>query len=213
MLPSESRFSPTTLLASVSLRLVALFVGALILFGAGAFAQDGAAGTVAPTEEEAKAEAAAKAAKARQEASEKFEAGFARLQFIKGSWIRAAASPGKAGAPEGAAPKTLAITPYMGGKYLETHGNLGGVDFQIIFSYYQPENHYIMSIVDDKSGVLDVYHGDFDADGSLVFTNSQFFRVSLVPLANGNFRWIGAHSRDQGASWKVTNTFDLQRAP
>lgn len=158
--------------------------------------------------ENAIAEKAAKAARAREEAAEKFRAGFARLRFIEGTWKQAKGTAISAGTEP-----LFKIAPYLGGKYLETHGNFGAADFQMIFSYYQPGDHYLMSIVDDQSGVLDVYKGEFDTNGVLVFTNPQFFRISLVPTPGRNFTWVGASSRDQGATFKVTATYVLEKAP
>lgn len=152
------------------------------------------------------AEKAAKAARAREEAAEKFRAGFARLRFIEGTWKQANGTATSAGTEP-----LFRITPYLGGKYLETHGNFGAADFQMIFSYYQPGDHYLMSIVDDQSGVLDVYKGEFDASGALVFTNPNFFRISLIPTSGGNFTWVGASSRDQGATFKVNATYVLEK--
>jgi hypothetical protein len=153
------------------------------------------------------AEKAAKAARAREEAAEKFRAGFTRLRFIEGTWKQANRTAASASAEP-----LFKITPYLGGKYLETHGNFGSGDFQMIFSYYQPGDHYLMSIVDDQSGVLDVYKGEFDASGALVFTNPNFFRISLIPTPGGNFTWVGASSRDQGATFKVNATYVLEKA-
>lgn len=154
------------------------------------------------------AEKTAKAARAREEAAEKFRAGFARLRFIEGTWKQAKGTATSAGVEP-----LFKITPYLGGKYLETHGNFGAANFQMIFSYYQPGDHYLLSIVDDQSGVLDVYKGEFDTSGVLVFTNPQFFRISLVPTPGGNFTWVGAYSRDQGATFKVNATYVLEKAP
>ena len=158
--------------------------------------------------ESAKAE---KAAKAKREAEEKFRAGFERLQFIEGSWHAAAKGAGGP-KPDGGLP-TAVIAPYMGGKYLEMHGTKDNVAFQIVFSYYAPENKYLMSIVDDQSGVLDVYDGNFDGDGTLVFTNRQFYRVSLIPKAKDGFDWVGEYSADRGKNWKPGQTYAFQRKP
>lgn len=158
------------------------------------------------TAEKAMAEKTAKATRAREEAAEKFRAGFAKLRFIEGTWKQASGTATSAGAQP-----LFKIAPYLGGKYLETHGDLGGASFQMIFSYYQPGDHYLMSIVDDQSGVLDVYKGEFDASGALVFTNPNFFRILLIPTPGGNFTWVGASSRDQGATFKVNATYVLEK--
>ena len=108
----------------------------------------------AMAQSEKTAEKAAKAARAREEAAEKFRAGFARCRLIEGTWKQAKGTATSTGIEP-----LFKITPYLGGKYLETHGNFGAADFLMIFSYYQPGDHYLMSIVDDQSGVLDVYKG------------------------------------------------------
>ncbi len=138
-------------------------------------------------------------------------AGLARLQFLVGRW--ALARPAAAADSAGMAPTApLEVVPFLNGKYLRLTGRIGGPAFELLISYSLNDRRYALAILDEQSGVFDVYEGDIDLDGRLVLTNPQYFRISLQPVPTGGFVWIGSYSPDSGETWRVTNRYQVAPA-
>lgn len=138
-------------------------------------------------------------------------AGLERLQFLVGRWalVRPAAATDSAGMAPTA---PLAVEPFLNGKYLRLTGRMGGPAFELLISYSTSDRRYALAILDERSGVFDVYEGDFDSAGRLVLTNPQYFRITLQPVSTGGFAWIGSHSPDRGETWRVTDRYQVAPA-
>lgn len=143
--------------------------------------------------------------------ADKFGPGFARLQFVAGSWSSVTWKMDKSGQAKEGEHFTISLVPILGGKYLEGNSRGGGVDFRVVLSYDQQREAYAMAILDSGSGVLDVYRGSFNPAGELTLDNGHGFRVRLTPQGGG-WQWTGEYTRDQGATWRIYSYYKMTPA-
>jgi hypothetical protein len=126
-----------------------------------------------------------------------------RMRFIEGSYRVTSGAPGDT------ASAIWHWRPVLGGKYIELE-EVFKVRFRATVGFDSTSQRFRMSLLDAGSGAVDVYDGDFDASGSLVMQNPQFWRVTLTPTARGIF-WRFSRSTDRGATWRENPTTEMIR--
>lgn len=164
-----------------------------------------------------------------QDARRASQAGLGKLDFVVGRWSgthsRPPASVGAPAAPTEAPaePGVVRFAPGQGGRYLEGEARVGGYGYRMILSYDVVQKLYRFSSIDDVSGLLDVYEGDFDSNGALVVTNlgsgTHYLsgttrvhnRLSFQPLAGDQWEWQIDGSTDGGKTWARGQTFKAER--
>lgn len=96
--------------------------------------------------------------------------------------------------------------------------------FRYVLAYDVVQRRYRFSSIDNRSGLLDAYTGDFDATGALVMTNVEsgthylaggkpvHNRLVMMPGTDGAWSWRVDSSEDRGATWQIATPFEfLQR--
>lgn len=164
----------------------------------------------------------APAASAQDDFRTKLRAGVERLQFLKGDWRGCMRNADKAGGWGAGTEKAAHFRPSLNDLYLETEMVSGKYRYIIVFSYDHAQGRYRIASRDDQSGLIDIYDGDFGADGALVVSNvgsgthyaykgvKYFNRMSFLPTSGG-WSMIVEASNDRGASWKPQTRFDAWR--
>lgn len=160
-----------------------------------------------------------------QDASERkarLAAALRRLDFLKGPWVITRYSRSRDGVWTANEVQTLTIGPSMNDLYLEATFVTPGYIYEMVFSYDTAMETYRVVSRDDQSGLIDVYQGDFNADGALVLTNLQsgthyasgelqiHNRLIFAPTADGWSVSIDA-SADKGETWRPQGRHDARR--
>jgi len=141
-------------------------------------------------------------AQAAAEYEKKLDAGLARLKPLAGTWHIVTLEPKSDGQWHEREQAELSFDWILGGRLLETSGHMQNSDFRLSLSYDALKSVYRAALVDNLSGVLDIYEGDFDTSGALIITNPDNFQWQISTTDNGwemNF----AGSDDEGKSFKV----------
>lgn len=158
--------------------------------------------------------------------------GLGRLGFLPGRWtglVSVVPAPAIAAGPPAARPEApptrieVAFRPGAGGSYLEGDARFAGFGYRMVVSYDIYQKTYRTSVVDDASGLVDVFEGTLDASGSLVQTNVRsgthylqegdrvHTRLIFTPLENGLWRWAVESSTDLGATWRPMQAFEAEK--
>jgi glyoxylase-like metal-dependent hydrolase (beta-lactamase superfamily II) len=166
-----------------------------------------------------------------QEARKTLHEGLRKLDFVVGRWTGALSLPS---APSGADPAAAAkpaqpassivqFAPGGGARYLEGETRAGGFGYRMVLSYDAVQKRYRFSSIDDVSGLLDVYEGDFDSTGALVVSNvgtgTHYLtgtarihnRLTFQPLPGDVWEWRVDGSTDGGKTWVLWQTFKAER--
>ena len=181
-----------------------------------------AAEATAQSQAPAPAQATAPAETEREAFQRRLAAGVSRLQSMAGSWSVTFYNKARDGNWAPQAPQTITFRPTMNGLYLEMQLATPGYNYQMVFSYDAAMQTYRMVSRDDVSGLIDVYQGDFNADGALVLTNLQsgthyvsggkriHNRITITPGPNG---WSGntEGSADGGVTWRQQGRSESRR--
>jgi hypothetical protein len=158
-------------------------------------------------------------------------AGLGRLKFLTGRWtglVSVDPAPTVAGAspaptPDAPARIETAFRPGAGGSYIEGEARFRGFGYRMVMSNDIFQKTYRTSVIDDASGLVDVFEGVLDASGSLVQTNVRagtyytqdadkvHTRLTFKPLEQGLWRWVVESSKDAGVTWKAAQTFEAEK--
>jgi len=164
----------------------------------------------------------APAVSAQDDFQAKLRAGVQRLQFLKGDWRGCLRNADKAGGWGVGTATAGHFRPSLNDLYLETEMVSGRYRYIMVFSYDHAQGRYRIASRDDQSGLIDIYEGDFGADGALVLSNlssgthyaykgvKYFNRMTFTPASDG-WSVIVEASNDMGASWKSQTRFDAWR--
>jgi hypothetical protein len=140
--------------------------------------------------------------------------GVDRLSFLRGKWDVLLHSPTADGAWREDGESTIIVAASMNDLYLETVVQSGPYLCEIIFSYDVVQDRYRVTSRDDQSGLMDVYEGDFDANGSLAVSNLEsgthcvsdgaryHNRMRFTMDSAGGWVWLVEATGDSGASWR-----------
>lgn len=121
-----------------------------------------------------------------------------RLMFLIGRWPDAEFGTG------------------LGGLYIDGRAESNGFRYQLSFSYDVMQGRYRVSSRDQRSGLLDIFEGDFDAEGRLVVDNRRtgthyrgadgrpvHTRMTLAPRADGSWTWTVDSGASDGAWTRI----------
>lgn len=165
-----------------------------------------------------------------QEARKTLHEGLRKLDFVVGRWTGSLSLPT---APAGADPvaatsaqpaaSMVRFAPGPGARYLEGETRVGGFGYRMVLSYDAVQKRYRFSSIDDVSGLLDVYEGEFDSAGALVVSNvdsGTYYltgttrvhnRLTFLPLPGDVWEWRVDGSTDGGKTWARWQTFKAER--
>ena len=165
-----------------------------------------------------------------QEARKTLHEGLRKLDFVVGRWTGSLSLPSAPGGTDPAAakpaqPARSAVQFAAGGgaRYLEGETRVGGFGYRMVLSYDAVQKRYRFSSVDDVSGLLDIYEGDFDSAGALVVSNvgsGTYYltgttrvhnRLTFAPLPGDVWEWRVDGSPDGGKTWVRWQTFKAER--
>lgn len=164
-----------------------------------------------------------------QDAAKKLHVGLGKVDFVVGRWSGThsrSPAPGSepaASKPAPPEPAVVRFAPGQGGRYLEGETRVGPYGYRMVLSYDVAQKRYRFTSIDDVSGLLDVYEGDFDSTGALVVSNvgpgthyldgtSRIHnRLSFQPLSGDLWEWRVDGSTDGGKTWKRQQTFKAER--
>lgn len=117
------------------------------------------------------------------------------------------------------------ITVGLGGLYLDATVETAGYRYELTVSYDHVQRRYRVVSRDQISGLLDVFVGSRDADGSLVVSNVEpgthyldasgakvFNRMRFTPKAEGVWVWRVESGRGDG-SWTQPLELEMRRRP
>jgi len=156
--------------------------------------------------------APAAAATEQEQFQSRLRAGVARLGFLVGDWAVVQSQPGPSGWVE-QPPMVATFRSSMNDLYTVGNFTAGTFTYEMVFSYDAAQGLYRIASRDDKSGLIDIYEGDFDAAGSLTVSNlasgthyavggvKYFNRLTFTARPDGWIVLIEA-SRDGGATWR-----------
>lgn len=160
-------------------------------------------------------DAKSRAKEEREAKARGFEAGFARLRFLEGSWSADLAAPDAKPGERSDGRTPIEVVKVNGGKALTSTFKTAGYTFLMYFSYDVDLDRYRITSLDDVSGLLDVYEGTFDESGALVVSNvgtgtgytylgaRHHNRLRLEPNGDAGWKWEIEVTTDRGATWKV----------
>lgn len=173
---------------------------------------DGAVAASALPESAASVSATTTAAQQTAELRARLEAGRRRLDFLAGPWELTVYNRNRDGewVPNGT--QSIVVEPSMNDLYLRLMIATPGYNYEMTLSYDVVMGTYRVVSRDDQSGLIDVYEGNFNSEGSLVITNLRsgthyiagsrriHNRMTLTPGANGWTSQVEG-SDDEGATW------------
>lgn len=147
----------------------------------------------------------------------------ARLDFVVGRWAGTATRPEASGA---ATPAEVGFAPGPGASHLVGDTRLDGYGYVLTLGYDLFQKVYRLSVVDDVTGLVDVFVGGFDESGVLALANVApgthyragadvvHTRLTLRPGPEDRWQWEVADSRDAGRTWRARRVFTAeQRLP
>lgn len=154
-----------------------------------------------------------------------------RLSFLTGQWTgfvtsTPVPSPSGRAAPSAATTPTrveLAFRPGAGGSYFEGHARFAGFGYRLVIAYDLFQKVYRTSVIDDVSGLVDVYEGTMDTSGTLTQTNVRsgthyvqdgkkvHNRLAFTPIEKGLWRWVVDSSTDGGTTWQPGQAFEAEK--
>ena len=165
-----------------------------------------------------------------QEARKTLHDGLRKLDFVVGRWTGLLSLPSAPGGTDPAAAKpaqparsAVQFAPGPGARYLEGATRVGGFGYRMVLSYDAVQKRYRFSSVDDVSGLLDIYEGDFDSAGALVVSNvgsGTYYltgatrvhnRLTFQPLPGDVWEWRVDGSTDGGKTWVRWQAFKAER--
>jgi glyoxylase-like metal-dependent hydrolase (beta-lactamase superfamily II) len=165
-----------------------------------------------------------------QEAWRALQEGLRKVDFVIGRWAGPLAvlpAPGGAAsvAAKSAQPgaSVVRFAPGPGARYFEGEARVGAFGYRMLLSYDVVQKQYRFSSIDDVSGLLDVYEGDFNSSGALVVSNVKsgthyrtaativHNRLTFQPLPGDVWEWRIEGSTDGGRTWVHSQTFAAAR--
>lgn len=159
---------------------------------------------------------------------EKHAAGMNRISFLKGTWGGASYKRLKDGTFEKAqtvssndpdSTKTSTFRSIYNGNYYRINGKLG-FNFSMTIGYDQWRDKYVLVSFEDGPGLVDIYQGNFEANGDLVLSNFEagthyvqggvkyYNRMVFANITGKEFTWFIDASTD-GTNWKRLARYDL----
>lgn len=136
-----------------------------------------------------------------------------RLDFLSGPWTLTFYNLRRDGEWSATATQDVSVDSSMNDLYLTTRFVTPGFSYEMVFSYDTAMRTYRIVSRDDRSGLMDVYQGDFNADGALVVSNlasgTHFLdrgrrvhnRMTFVPDL-GAWRVLIEGTADGGGTWR-----------
>lgn len=151
-------------------------------------------------------------ASAQEDVSARQIEAMARLAPLAGDWV----VTGQIMGPDGAQPLepgTAQAEYAFNDRGLEETaridlGSDGLTELRTLFSYDPYREIYRLSVMDDAFGLLDIYEGDFDAEGRLVTTNLR--ADTSYPIEGGqlHFKLIHDFTASEGHDFEVHMSAD-----
>lgn len=156
--------------------------------------------------------------------------GMQRLAFLEGTWgadtykIDKNGDLQPAGSVEANDPDSTKLTsfkPIFNGNYYRITAR-AGYNFSMTIGYDQWRDTYVMVAFEDGPGLIDIYEGNFEADGSLVLTNfvsgthyvqngtSYYNRMVFTNVSKDKFTWFIDLSTD-GNDWNRVARYDFKK--
>jgi glyoxylase-like metal-dependent hydrolase (beta-lactamase superfamily II) len=144
--------------------------------------------------------------------------GLARLDFITGRWAGTAARPEATPTPA-----EVTFAPGPGASHRVGEMRLDGYGYAFTLGYDLFQKRYRLAVVDDVTGLVDVFQGGFDASAALVLTNVEagthyragadvvHTRLTFRSLPDDRWQWEIADSRDGGRTWRVSRVFAAEK--
>ncbi len=132
----------------------------------------------------------------------KLNDGLARLKPFAGRWQIVAFQPDANQQWQENERSQLSFDWVLGNRLLETSGHMQNSDFRLSISYDALKSVYRLALIDNLSGVLDIYEGNFDESGTLVLTNPDYYQWRIQTTASG---WEMNYHRsvDQGENYAM----------
>ncbi len=139
--------------------------------------------------------------------------GVDRLSFLRGDWHASLFAPSAEGGWREAGETAMGVAASMNDLYLETEVQSGPYLYEIVFSYDVVQDLYRVTSRDDQSGLIDVYEGAFEANGSLAVSNLEsgthyvsggaryHNRMTFKKDSDGGWVWLVEATSDGGATW------------
>lgn len=153
----------------------------------------------------------------------RLEAGRRRLDFLAGTWELTVYNRNRDGEWVQNGTQSISVEPSMNDLYLRLTIATPGYNYEMTLSYDVVMGTYRIISRDDQSGLIDVYEGNFNPEGSLVVTNLRsgthylagsrriHNRMTLTPGANGWTSQIDG-SDDEGATWRPQGRTEARRS-
>ena len=159
---------------------------------------------------------------------EKHAKGMSRLSFLNGIWNSISYKKSKEGSfekiPTTPTDKTdtskmTKFKPIFKGNYYHLEAKLQN-NFSMTIGYDQWRDKYVMACFEDGPGLVDIYQGNFEANGDLVLSNYEagthyvqkgvkyYNRMVFTNFSPNGFTWYIDGSTD-GSNWIKYNRYDL----
>lgn len=141
-----------------------------------------------------------------------FAAGMERMAFLRGDWTATQSVPTPQGGWRRLGESALSFRASMNDRYLETITASAGYNYHLIFSYDTAQRLYRIISRDDRSGLIDVYEGEFSADGALVVSNLRSGTHYSIGGVRYHNRMTFRRDGGRGWVWTVDGTSDGGRS-
>jgi len=159
---------------------------------------------------------------------EKHAAGMKRISFLKGTWGGISYKKLKDGTFEKTqtiasndpdSTKTSTFRPIYNGNYYRVDGKVS-FNFSMTIGYDQWRDKYVLVSFEDGPGLIDIYQGNFEANGDLVLSNFEagthyvqggikyYNRMVFATISDKGFTWYIEGSTD-GTNWTRLARYDL----
>lgn len=139
-------------------------------------------------------------------------AGLERIAFLRGNWTATQSVPTPQGGSRRLGGIALSFRSSMNDRYLETNAASAGYNYHLIFSYDTAQRLYRIISRDDRSGLIDVYEGEFSADGALVVSNLRSGTHYSIGGVRYHNRMTFRRDGSRGWVWTVDGTSDGGRS-
>jgi hypothetical protein len=139
--------------------------------------------------------------------------GIAKIEFLRGPWQAALLKP-KGTDWVAAGNVRIELEDAAGGKALTTTISLNGYTYLMFFTYDALQKAYRVTSLDDVSGLMDVYEGNFDDAGALAVSNTgpgtsyaslgttYHNRMRFLPTGTRSWELQVDFTIDNGATWR-----------
>lgn len=159
---------------------------------------------------------------------EKHGVGMKRISFLGGTWGGVSYKKLKDGTFEKTqtissndpdSTKTSTFRPIFKGNYYRISGKVS-FNFSMTIGYDQWRDKYVLVSFEDGPGLVDIYQGNFDANGDLVLSNFEagthyvhggikyYNRMVFTNITDESFTWFIDGSTD-GENWRRLTRYDL----